>query len=187
MAIVLITGPARSGKSEWAEHLAQQIAVQKGQQVVYIATAQINPDDAEWQARIDSHRRRRPADWQCWEVPRELAEAIAQSSQRHCLLIDSLGTWLTNLIGQEAEAWDRSQQQLLGALIDTPANVILVAEETGWGVVPAYELGRTFRDRLGTLSRRIGQIATDVYLITGGYALNLSTLGQPVPHNPLDP
>ena len=180
MAIILITGPARSGKSEWAEHLAQQIAVPNSQQVVYIATAQTNPDDAEWQARIASHRRRRPADWQCQEVPHELAEAIAQSNQRHCLLIDSLGTWLTNLIEQEAEAWEKTQQQLIRALVATPADVILVAEETGWGVVPAYKLGRTFRDRLGVLSRRIGHIATDVYLVTGGYALNISALGQPV-------
>ncbi|NJM97588.1 MAG: hypothetical protein HC800_10890, partial [Phormidesmis sp. RL_2_1] len=42
---------------------------------------------------------------------------------------------------------------------------------------PAYESGRIFRDRLGNLSRRIGEIATDVYLVTGGCALNLSTLG----------
>ena len=189
MAIILITGPARSGKSEWAEHLAQQIAVPNNQQVVYVATAQTNQNDAEWQARIDRHRRRRPADWQCQEVPHELAEAIAQANQNHCLLIDSLGTWLANLIEQEAEVWDKTQQQLINTLTAIPANVILVAEETGWGVVPAYVLGRTFRDRLGPLSRHIGQIATDVYLVTGGYALNISTLGQPVRPipNPLDP
>lgn len=184
MAVILITGPARSGKSEWAEHLAQQLAVQNNRQVVYIATAQLNRDDAEWQARIDTHRRRRPAHWQCQEVPHKLAEAIAPHDQTHCLLIDSLGTWLANLIEQEAEEWDKAQQQLLGALIATPADVILVAEETGWGVVPAYELGRTFRDRLGTLSRRVGEIATDVYLVTGGYALNLAALGQPIRPQP---
>lgn len=183
MALLLITGPARSGKSEWAERLAEQLAVGKKQQVVYIATAQIYPDDAEWQARIDQHRQRRPAHWQCQEVPLELAGAIAAYNQTHCLLIDSLGTWLANLIEQDTEDWDKAQQQLLGALIETTADVILVAEETGWGLVPAYELGRTFRDRLGTLSRRIGEIATDVYLVTGGYALNLSAIGQPIRSN----
>ncbi|MEL6903487.1 MAG: bifunctional adenosylcobinamide kinase/adenosylcobinamide-phosphate guanylyltransferase, partial [Cyanobacteria bacterium J06606_4] len=68
----------------------------------------------------------------------------------------------------------------LEALRATTATVILVAEETGWGVVPAYELGRRFRDRLGTLSRAIGEIATDVYLVTSGYAISLTALGQPV-------
>ncbi len=185
MAIILITGPARSGKSEWAEHLAQQQAVPENQQVVYVATAQVYPDDAEWQARLTRHRLRRPAHWQCQEVPIALASVIAAHNQTHCLLIDSLGTWLTNLIEQDTDDWDKTQQQLISALIETTADVILVAEETGWGVVPAYELGRTFRDRLGTLSRRIGEIATDVYLVTGGYALNLSVLGQPI-HSKLD-
>jgi adenosylcobinamide kinase/adenosylcobinamide-phosphate guanylyltransferase len=59
--------------------------------------------------------------------------------------------------------------------------VILVAEETGWGVVPAYATGRLFRDRLGHLIRRVGAIAHTVYLVTGGYAVNLSEIGIPLP------
>ncbi|MGI8932996.1 MAG: bifunctional adenosylcobinamide kinase/adenosylcobinamide-phosphate guanylyltransferase [Phormidesmis sp.] len=178
MTITLVTGPARSGKSEWAEGLAQQKAAQKRQQVVYIATARKNPGDAEWQARIAKHRQRRPAQWQCQEVPVNLAAAIAHHNHTHCLLVDSLGTWLANLIEQEAETWEIAQQQLITALNQTTAEVILVAEETGWGVVPDYELGRTFRDRLGSLSRAVGAISTDVYLTTGGYAINLAELGQ---------
>lgn len=188
MTVTLITGPARSGKSEWAEQLAQNVARSQGQTVVYIATAQTNPEDTEWEARIEKHRQRRPVHWQCQEVPVELAEAIAQSSTTrahppHCLLVDSLGTWLANLIEQDDSAWAATEQQLLAAISATKTDVILVAEETGWGVVPAYALGRRFRDRLGSLSRKVGAIATDVYLVTGGYALNLSTLGQAI-NNP---
>jgi adenosylcobinamide kinase/adenosylcobinamide-phosphate guanylyltransferase len=180
MALTLITGPARSGKSEWAEQLAQRCALLKNQQVVYIATAQRDIDDAEWQARLENHRQRRPAQWQCQEVPIDLARAIASYSQTHCLLVDSLGTWLANLIEQSPADWAYSQQQLIEALSQTTADVILVAEETGWGVVPAYEIGRRFRDRLGSLSRTVGEIASDVYLVTSGYALHLSGLGQPI-------
>ena len=50
--------------------------------------------------------------------------------------------------------------------------------ETGWGVVPAYESGRLFRDRLSKLVRQIGSRSDLVYLVTGGYALNLTFLGQ---------
>lgn len=180
MTITLITGPARSGKSEWAEQLAQQFATAKGQQVVYVATAQTNPDDPEWQARIDQHQQRRSPHWQLLEVPIELAPAVVKYDSAHCLLIDSLGTWLANLIEQDDETWHEAQRQLMAALTQTTADVILVAEETGWGVVPAYQLGRIFRDRLGSLSRSVGEIASDVYLVTSGYALNLSALGQPV-------
>ena len=180
MTIILITGPSRSGKSEWAEQLAELRQADHHQQVIYVATAQMRAEDAEWQARIEAHRVRRPSHWQCEEVPVKLAEAIASQTQQHCLLIDSLGTWLANLIEQSPEDWSQTQADLLAALQQTEATVILVAEETGWGVVPAYEMGRVFRDRLGTLSRKVAAIATETYLVTSGYALLLSKLAEPV-------
>lgn len=180
MSVVLVTGPARSGKSEWAERLAEASASRADQQLVYVATARRDPADAEWQARIDKHVQRRSDDWHSIEVPVDLVGAIAQKNSAHCLLIDSLGTWLANLIAQSDEQWQTDQDRLIVALTRTEASVILVAEETGWGVVPAYEMGRTFRDRLGNLSRRVGEISSAVYLVTGGYALNLVELGRPV-------
>ncbi|MBE9060799.1 bifunctional adenosylcobinamide kinase/adenosylcobinamide-phosphate guanylyltransferase [cf. Phormidesmis sp. LEGE 11477] len=186
MSITLITGPSRSGKSEWAERLADQSATRNQQQVVYIATAQTSSKDAEWQRRIEKHRTRRPVVWQTEEVPLALADAILLSRESvdskvpPCLLIDSLGTWLANLIEQDDDSWESSQQALIEALKQTEADVILVAEETGWGVVPAYASGRRFRDRLGDLSRAIGQISTEVYLVTGGYAISLKQLGIPI-------
>ncbi len=113
MTIILVTGPARSGKSEWAERLAGELAASKGKQVVYIATARTNREDAEWQARIEAHIHRRPEHWLCREVPVGLGEAIAQTPKNHCLLVDSLGTWLANLIEQNPEEWADTQQVLL--------------------------------------------------------------------------
>jgi adenosylcobinamide kinase/adenosylcobinamide-phosphate guanylyltransferase len=55
-----------------------------------------------------------------------------------------------------------------------------VGEEVGWGIVPAYPMGRSFRDRLGRLVREIGVIADHVYLVTGGYALDLTQFGTPI-------
>jgi len=180
MSIILITGPSRSGKSEWAEQLADYQQAHHQQEVIYIATARTNPNDAEWQARIEQHKARRPESWRCAEVPVNLAAAIAPQASSHCLLIDSLGTWLANLIEQSSEEWQQTQAQLLEALQQTDATVILVAEETGWGVVPAYEMGRLFRDRLGILSRQAAAIASETYLVTSGYALPLSKLAVPV-------
>ncbi len=180
MAIILITGPSRSGKSEWAEQLAVQMAARADQQVIYVATARAMATDAEWCDRIRKHQQRRPASWQLKEIPVELAHLLTNAAATDCYLIDSLGTWLANLIEQDDEQWAHSQQQLLQALAKTTATVIMVAEETGWGVVPPYELGRRFRDRLGHLSRLMGELADDVYLVTSGYAVNLSTLGQRV-------
>lgn len=180
MSIVLVTGPARSGKSEWAENLA----LKSNYSVIYLATALVNSDDLDWAQRITKHRHRRPEDWLTWEVPQlQLIDAIASSPASHrCLLVDSLGTWVANLLDKDDSQWEQIVKSLLSTLQEvTDKEVIFVAEETGWGVVPAYPSGRTFRDRLGNLVRRIGFVSECVYLVTGGYVLNLTTLGSPLP------
>lgn len=204
-AIVLVTGPSRSGKSEWAEQLATQLLTRRVpfpdaaqgpdgpsncrpriaappnvQNVIYVATAQIDPTDTDWQARIQRHRQRRPVHWHLWEVPTDLAAALGRGTAADCLLIDSLGTWVANGLQQDDPTWAITVDQVLQALQQTPSSVILVAEETGWGVVPAYATGRLFRDRLGHLSRQVGALAAAVYLVAAGYAVDLKVLGQPV-------
>ncbi|MCL1464064.1 bifunctional adenosylcobinamide kinase/adenosylcobinamide-phosphate guanylyltransferase [Argonema galeatum] len=172
--VILVTGPARSGKSEWAETLA----IESGKPVIYVATANLDPTDSEWQHRIEQHQHRRPPDWRTVEVPVDLGATIQQATDRSCLLIDSLGTWVANLLEQDEAAWDKTLQELLEYIENCVGDLIFVAEETGWGVVPAYPVGRLFRDRLGMLVRRVGARADPVYLITGGHVLNLSILGN---------
>ncbi|MBE9127071.1 bifunctional adenosylcobinamide kinase/adenosylcobinamide-phosphate guanylyltransferase [Coleofasciculus sp. LEGE 07081] len=175
--VTLVTGPARSGKSEWAEMLA----VQTAKRVVYVATAQADSDDLEWLSRIEKHQQRRPGEWKTVLVPLELTATLRDYAEGDCcLLVDSLGTWVANFLEQDDAVWETTTNELLENLAQTPATVIFVAEETGWGVVPAYPMGRTFRDRLGHLVRRLGAIANPVYLVTGGHILNLSVLGEPL-------
>lgn len=177
-SIILVTGPARSGKSEWAE----QLAIQTSLPIIYIATANADPNDPEWTARIAKHSSRRPADWTILIAPINLSTTIQEYSLvKCCLLVDSLGTWVANCLNQDSAAWQITLQELLANLEQLTATVIFVAEETGWGVVPAYPSGREFRDRLGDLTRRLGSMANPVYLVTGGHVLNLSILGSPLP------
>ncbi|MTJ52888.1 bifunctional adenosylcobinamide kinase/adenosylcobinamide-phosphate guanylyltransferase [Anabaena sp. UHCC 0253] len=175
--LILVTGAARSGKSEWAE----DIAINFRNPVVYIATATQNPDDQEWQQRIQKHQQRRPQDWLTLSVPMELTATLAQSQPHTSLLVDSLGTWVANFLEEEDLVWENILTEFLATLPLVEADVIFVAEETGWGVVPAYPIGRKFRDRLGALVRQLGTICEPVYLVTGGHALNLSLLGVPLP------
>lgn len=177
--IVLVTGPSRSGKSEWAEALAQR----SQQRVTYVATAIVDSADLEWAARILQHQQRRPADWVTLAAPVDLTAAFSTTSAEDCLLIDSLGTWLANWLEPDEADWHQEVQKLLTCLRQTQSTVILVAEETGWGVVPAYPVGRTFRDRLGHLTRQVGAIADAVYLVTNGYVLDLQQLGFPLPQS----
>jgi adenosylcobinamide kinase/adenosylcobinamide-phosphate guanylyltransferase len=175
--VILVTGAARSGKSEWAENLA----INSQKTVVYIATARQNPDDLEWQQRIQKHQQRRPPDWITLSVPVELTATLAQSQPNTCLLVDSLGTWVANFLEDDDLDWENRIIEFLNILPLVEADIIFVAEETGWGVVPAYPLGRKFRDRLGALVRQLGRICEPVYLVVGGHVLNLSLLAVPLP------
>ena len=174
--ITLVTGASRSGKSEFAEMLAAKT----NKSVIYLATAKVDATDKEWQTRITQHQRRRPPSWQTLVVSEQLSSAIEQALKSECLLIDSLGTWVTNFLDLEPVEWQKISDRLVASLQATSAEIIFVAEETGWGVVPAYRLGRLFRDRLGDLSRKISNIADTTYLVAGGYVLNLSILGEPL-------
>ena len=175
--VILVTGPARSGKSEWAEILANQ----SGKQVIYVATALLSPDDEQWQQRITQHRNRRPQTWTTLEVPVELSATLADAKPNTILLVDSLGTWVANHIETDDASWLNTVEEFLETVQLVAAEMIFVAEETGWGVVPAYPVGQTFRDRLGSLTRKLSIICETTYLVTGGHVLNLSVLGTPLP------
>jgi adenosylcobinamide kinase / adenosylcobinamide-phosphate guanylyltransferase len=182
--IILVTGASSSGKSELAEILAQQ----SQKSVTYVATATTDDRDypkgtlrdREWQARILKHQQRRPTSWNTITVNTDLSSYLKQAQGSDCLLIDSLGTWVANLLEAEESAWQTAKECFLSSLQTTAATTILVGEETGWGVVPAYPLGRLFRDRLGNLSRQVGNIADTTYLVAGGHVINLSVLGEPL-------
>ena len=172
--IILVTGAANSGKSEWAEYLA----IQTNQSLIYIATGQKNESDLEWMQKIEAHQKRRSSQWQTWEIPEQLPSAINQIPMDSCTLIDSLGTWVANYLEAEDSIWQQQTEQLISNLQNAHSSpIIIVAEETGWGIVPAYELGRIFRRRLGKLTRQIGTIAELVYLVVGGYAIDISKIG----------
>ncbi len=174
--IVVVTGAARSGKSEWAERMVRE----SGKSVIYVATAQRYEGDTEWDARIETHIQRRPVEWRSIEVPIELSAAIAQGKTGEILLVDSLGTWVGNLL-EEAEAdWLLRCEILVQSVRDSDADIVFVAEETGWGVVPAYPIGRLFRDRLGRLVRVMGQVAGETFLVVAGFAVDLRLVGRAI-------
>jgi len=175
--VILITGPTKSGKSEWAEYLAQQ----SGKKIVYVATARETPTDAEWQKRIQEHQQRRPQDWVTLAVPIELSATLADAKPNTCLLVDSLGTWVANLLEEDEVSWQNTMREFLDTVQLVAVDLLFVAEEVGWGVIPAYPMGRQFRDRLGSLVRQLATVCETVYLVTGGHVLNLTALGTALP------
>jgi adenosylcobinamide kinase/adenosylcobinamide-phosphate guanylyltransferase len=188
--IVLITGPVRSGKSTRAVRIARDF----GLPVTHLVTARVDPADREMADRIEHHRRERGDEaaielWQSAEP--DLPALVAAAPARTTLLVDSLGTWLAgHLLDFEflAERDPAAAAARLAAVAEplparlsaAHANVVLVAEETGWGLVPLTPQGRIFRDQLGRLTQSVGRVSARVELVVAGYALDLRRLGVPV-------
>jgi len=170
-SVTLVLGGVRSGKSRYAQQLAE-----RAERVAFIATAE-RRDDPEMTAKIERHRADRPAHWTTIEEPLRLAEAIQQSGSEHeVVVVDCLTLFAANLL--EACGRDRSKQelyidQLCVALRNTPCSVILVSNEVGSGVVPAYELGRQFRDLVGEINQRVASVAGTVLFMVAGLPLAL--------------
>lgn len=175
--LTMVCGASGSGKSRWAEHLACRSAAE----VVYIATGPACLEDPLWQERLERHRRRRPANWSTWEVLGDLSPALIRLQPHQLGLVDSLGTWVAAHLDLDSRHWLAVQQEMLGALHQCLAEVVVVGEEVSWGVVPATPLGCRFRDRLSDINRKLAKQCSSHWLVVQGRALDLITLGTPVP------
>jgi len=148
------------------------------QPVRYLATTRRDPGDADWTARLDAHRRRRPPGWCTVEDP-DVAGLVRAGGGP--LLVDDLATWLTRVLDDEG-AWDAPEMppavtgrtaELVAAVRTAPGRVVLVSAEVGLGVVPATRAGRLFRDELGALNTDLAAVCDEVLLLVAGLPMRL--------------
>lgn len=186
MSIHLILGGARSGKSSFAEKLAQQYETEINAQIFYIATAQSL--DKEMSARIKQHQAQRPKHWTLVESPTKLGTTIEQLVLKHTcehekpitILVDCLTLWLSNcLCSADDNSWPYEKQSFLNVLAGfihtNKVHLVLVSNEVGHGIVPLGELSRHFVDQAGWLHQDIAAIANNVDFIMAGIALPLKS------------
>ena len=183
--LTLVTGGARAGKTSFALSLAR---THPGP-VTYLATAEAG--DAEMAARIERHRRERPAAWRTVEEPLDPVAALQDRGADDLVLFDCLTLWVSNLLlhGLTGDSFTtaeggRAMDSVVAAvdgLLDwrERAGVVLVvvSNEVGWGIVPASPLGRLYRDALGSANQRVAARAGQVYLVAAGLALELRAAG----------
>ena len=173
MTVHLILGGARSGKSAYAEQLAQKSELA----VTYVATAQIY--DEEFAKRIEHHKQRRPKEWQIIEAPFNLAKTLQALDQpNQCIIVDCLTLWLAQCICPDCDppetiVWTDEKQALLDVLPQLESTVLLVSNEVGMGIVPLGEINRQFQDEQGRLNQAVATIADKVSFIAAGLPLHL--------------
>ena len=184
--IYFLLGGARSGKSSYAEEIAKNL----GDEVAYIATAEII--DEEMQKRIDVHKLRRPASWKTFEFGsntpsvkdfEEIIKTISLENYK-VVIIDCITILLFRLIHKyrldELEIIDNSLEkkiedetglfftQFLKLAASGSLKFIIVSNEVGMGVVPSYPLGRVFRDLMGTVNKQIAAASDEAYFFIAG-------------------
>lgn len=170
--ITLILGGARSGKSSYAQDLAEET----GKSVTFLATAQAL--DEEMSARIQKHRNERPADWNTLEAPFGLASHIEQIKSE-VVILDCVTLLVSNLLMQfvkddlvaEApftQAVQKEVNELFSAIQESKQHWIIVSNEVGLGLVPPYQMGRVYRDVIGWANQRLAREAEKVIFMVAG-------------------
>ncbi len=166
MAVILITGGARSGKSVRAEARAKSFAGTP----VYVATAEAL--DAEMSERIARHRARRGSQWIEHQTPLELVGALKATDGGGARLVDCLTLWLSNLMHAERD-WSKETADLAEMLRAQKSPVVLVSNEVGLGIVPDNALARRFRDAAGIMNQTIAKVADEVEFVVAGLPMRV--------------
>ncbi|MBF0377235.1 MAG: bifunctional adenosylcobinamide kinase/adenosylcobinamide-phosphate guanylyltransferase [Desulfamplus sp.] len=182
--ITLVIGGCRSGKSNYALNLANQIS---GNSKVFMATSV--PTDREMEERVTKHQIERGKDWITVEEPIEISEAIKNfdinnsSNDKNfipadVILIDCLTLWVSNLMFNNFD--DRKIatviQELQYTLTSSSLPIFLVSNEVGMGIVPENGLARRFRDIAGMVNQKIAQTANQVIYMVAGIPMTIKSV-----------
>jgi adenosylcobinamide kinase/adenosylcobinamide-phosphate guanylyltransferase len=179
--IVLVTGGCRSGKSRFAQHVAERA----GQKRLYLATAPVC--DVEMEARVQHHQQERASrNWVTCEEPLNLVNVLEQQTTFDVVLCDCLTLWVNNLMyeaEQKKAAFGeddivRLTQTLLRVARGHTGTLVFVTNEVGNGIVPSDPISRRFRDLTGRCNQVMAAAADDVYLLVSGISMKIKGNGS---------
>ena len=197
MALVVITGGARSGKSRAAEHLATARALDGASVTVAVFGSE---SDAEMTDRIAHHRSHRPDGFATLAAENSLSW-LAAVPENALLVVDCLGTCVGRAMleiweecaASGADMTDAAElpagfepaftarvSEIVAALAARHGDTIVVTNEVGTGVVPAFATGRIFRDELGRANRSLVDVADASYFAVAGRMIDLTAVPRSI-------
>jgi adenosylcobinamide kinase / adenosylcobinamide-phosphate guanylyltransferase len=179
--VILFIGGARSGKSD----ASVKLAVQYGTHIVYIATG--TPGDDEMKERIEVHKKTRPASWITVEAETGVGIQLSYvEADVDAVILDCLTMLTSNILlaggkqVSEASCVKKISEELdflLAECRKKRASCIIVTNEVGLGIVPAYQSARVYRDILGRVNKYIAAKADKVLFMIAGLAVDVKKLG----------
>ncbi|SHJ10688.1 adenosylcobinamide kinase /adenosylcobinamide-phosphate guanylyltransferase [Malonomonas rubra DSM 5091] len=169
--MIYVTGGSRSGKSSYAQQLAERHAGN----LLYIAPARV--DDDEMLARIELHQQARGERWRLLEEQLWLSDRLPDAGPGHgALLLDCVTLWITNLFFH----FEEKQGPVLAEVdrfiemawqLEEP--LYLVSNELGSGIVPENRMARKFRDLAGIVNQRLAAAADEAWMVVSGLPVKL--------------
>ena len=195
MALIFITGGAKSGKSKFAEELILSLNNGK-QENVYLATSLVF--DEEMKEKVRLHKKRRKNDWGTVETYKNFENNLnkyfpeTKNGIKNNMLVDCLTNMITNIIFEEkdvdwdnfdkksyvkiVEKLDKNVENTVNELLNITnqfENTIIVSNELGLGLVPSYPLGRYFREIAGKMNQVVAKRADEVYFVVSGIPMKI--------------
>ncbi|MBI5815035.1 MAG: bifunctional adenosylcobinamide kinase/adenosylcobinamide-phosphate guanylyltransferase [Nitrospinae bacterium] len=175
--LTLVTGGCRSGKSAFAQNLAEK----SGRARYFIATAQAL--DGEMAERIALHMKKREGKgFTVIEEPLDLAGAIESVPAGCVAIVDCLSLWVSNMMlahdGVKENDIASAALEFLNQAKASGADFIFVTNEVGLGIVPDNAMGRSYRDLLGRANQQTAAMADGVYMLISGIPLSLKNGGS---------
>lgn len=165
--IIFITGGQRSGKSRFAQKLAEYSSVNP----LYLATARRWDDDFE--QRIRRHQADRGEQWETIEEEKRLSSL---SLAGRTVLLDCITLWLTNIFHDNSYNLDAALEEAKSewnGFIQQDFRLIVVSNEIGMGLHAPDEASRHFTDLQGWVNQYIAASADKAYMMVSGIPLQL--------------
>ena len=181
--IILVTGGARSGKSNFAESLC----IKQNNRTAYIATS--IPFDDEMKNRVKKHQESRPKEWKTYEVYKDIYSIVEELDNNHdTVIMDCVTLMVNNLMFtygievdkatsqelDELEEYIKEQiKKLMETIKKTNLYFVIVSNEVGMGIVPENKLSRIYADFVGRANQLIAKYSDEVYFVVSGIPMKV--------------
>lgn len=164
--IYYITGGERSGKSSYAQQLAESLSPNP----IYLATARIWDDN--FKERVDRHLSDRDERWTTIEEEKHLGK---HDFTDKVVVIDCVTLWLTNFFvdtqNNVSESLNLAKQEFNKLANNPKATIIIISNEIGMGIHASTAMGRKFVELQGWMNQHIAKNADKAIFMVSGLPL----------------
>ena len=164
MALVVVGGGRRSGKSRYA----QAIASAHGPKLAFIGTMRPE-DDEENPGKIATARQERGSSFVTYEEPLDIVKVIEDRAEVFdAIVVDDLTVWVSNLVMTGTRDPEQEAERFLDLAPRCGAELVVVTSDVDFGFPVDCPASRQMRRVAGLVNRRAAEQASRLYWMVFG-------------------